>query len=106
MGAEFSHSIDDQNGIHFKISGDFDLECATGIKEQMKELLARKQLTAVDIDLKEVNYLDSSGLGTLIFIDKQLRAEGKRLILKNLSATVSRILELAALNTVFIIQQS
>ena len=59
----------------------------------------------VILDLSEVNFIDSSGLGAIVASMKQL--EGKRkLDLAGLTATVERVFLLTKMDTVFKIHAS
>lgn len=55
----------------------------------------------VDLDLREVTFMDSSGLGTLIVIHQLLEAEGRRLVIVERSPIVQRLFELSGVTTRF-----
>lgn len=54
----------------------------------------------VIVDLSEVDFIDSSGLGAIVAAMKQLR-EGQRLELAGLTPTVSKVFRLTRMDTVF-----
>lgn len=77
--------------------------CST-TSRQWKERVT-KDLTAsqaeVSIDLSKTSFIDSSGLGVLLSLNKTLRAQGGVLKLLNPSSAVAQLIELTRLHRVF-----
>lgn len=63
-----------------------------------KELSAK---TEASIDLSNTRFIDSSGLGALLSLNKALRAQGGELKLLNPSSAVAQLIELTRLHRVF-----
>ena len=61
----------------FKIEGDFDAAAARELRPKI-ELLATTD-GDVTIDLSAVEFIDSSGVGALVFLHKRLVAAGRKL---------------------------
>jgi len=57
--------------------------------------------TSVILDLAELNFIDSSGLGAVLSCKRKLQAGGSTLKLCGLSATVRDIFDLVRLSKVF-----
>lgn len=55
----------------------------------------------VDLDLRDVTFMDSSGLGTLIVIHQLLEADDRRLVIVDRSPIVQRLFELSGVTTRF-----
>lgn len=55
----------------------------------------------VDLDLREVTFMDSSGLGTLIVMHQLLEAAERRLVIVDRSPIVQRLFELSGVTTRF-----
>ena len=95
-------SIDlDQQSDYWKLTlaGDLDYgECAT-FRMNIDRILKNAPPAAI-IDLSQVDYLDSSGLGLLLSLSKEYGAQGGRLILIT-NDTVDNILSLTRLNGIF-----
>lgn len=53
------------------------------------------------IDLSMTRFIDSSGLGVLLSLNKTLRAEGRTLRLLKPSSTVAQLIELTRLHRIF-----
>jgi len=53
------------------------------------------------VDLEDMNYIDSAGIGALIAVDRALKAVGRNLILIKPNAGVRRTIKLIKMDTVF-----
>jgi anti-sigma B factor antagonist len=58
------------------------------------------------VDLSGVEYIDSSGVASLVEALQQAKARGQSLALASVSASALRVLELARLDKVFTIHAS
>jgi anti-sigma B factor antagonist len=76
--------------------GDLDLSTADQVKRTLSQLIDRGQSKLV-LDLGNVAYIDSSGLGALVAAMKQARAVGGNLRLCGLQDDVRSILEMTRL---------
>ncbi len=65
-----------------KVEGDFDAAAARELRPQL-ELLAASG-TSVSADLSSVDFIDSSGVGALVFLHKRLTAAGHKLVVTGL----------------------
>jgi len=88
------------NLIEIKVKGDIEM---MSIKEFKEKLLAVGEDNDVDIalDLSEVDYIDSSGVGVLISLNKLQKKKGKKLELTKVSPKVLNVLKLSSLAEVF-----
>jgi anti-sigma B factor antagonist len=70
------------------------------LREKVKGLLAagKKQLV---LDLKNVTFIDSSGLGTLVAVHSSAKSGGASLRLCNLGSRSNELLQITKLYTVF-----
>jgi anti-sigma B factor antagonist len=82
-----------------RLAGDLDYgECAA-FRMSIDRIL-KKSPPATIVDLSELEYLDSSGLGLLLSLSKEYGAQGGRLVLVT-NETVDNILSLTRLNGIF-----
>ena len=89
--------------IVIKLSGDIYTEEAVCFREKiMGDIEQGKK--RFHIDLAAVRYIDSSGLGVLIAVQKKLAASGGQLILSGLTGGIREIFELTQLDKVFTIK--
>lgn len=82
------------------IGGDIDLGSVPTLRSQLHQLLVDGRVHLV-LDLHDVTFLDSTGLGVLVGIQKQVRIFRGSLVIVAPSQPVLRILELTALDKVF-----
>lgn len=85
--------------------GRLDLQGGTALGEQLAALVPQRHDLWV-VDLSQVDFMDSSGLVTLVTGLKAARQSGLRLVLCNLQAPVRLIFELTQLDSVFEIFES
>jgi anti-sigma B factor antagonist len=77
---------------------------AIEFKEAMREM-TRQASARVVLDLSQVRFLDSSGLGAVVAVMKMLAPE-RRLELSGLTPTVAKVFRLTRLDSVFTIHPS
>ncbi len=82
-----------------RLSGDVDLAVVPSIEIEVADLLDSGLCNLV-IDLAEVNYADSSALGLLVWLDRQLDGTDGRVVLVGANRDVTRILEMSGLISV------
>ncbi|MFH1553049.1 MAG: STAS domain-containing protein [Candidatus Omnitrophota bacterium] len=93
--------MDDKAGVTvFRMIGDINIETSPDVKKSLDQAISDKKERIV-INLKDVNYVDSSGLATLVEILKNLRAYGGKLKLSNLSSKVKGLFEITKLDNLF-----
>ena len=78
-----------------------DFEEVHRIRAEMEATLLSP--TPVVLDLKQVEFIDSTGVGLLIRLQKRARCDGHQLVLANVSENVRRALELMRLTDFFIV---
>jgi len=87
------------------ISGEIDLYNAPEIKDIVNKLIEQKKYNVV-INLKEVTYIDSSGIGALISSLSNLKKYQGGLKIINVFAAVKKVFELTKLTSFFDIYDS
>jgi anti-sigma B factor antagonist len=76
-----------------------DAACAIRFKDRMREVLMHPARRVV-LDLSQVTFLDSSGLGALVAVRK-LFADGRVLQLSGLTPNVRKVFRLTRMDSVF-----
>jgi len=96
------HSVRDVSiGIVVCLQGDVDLEQSPRAREILLESVGRKR--DVWVDLSDVNYIDSSGVASLIEAFQAARHNGTEFALVSVGSAAMRVLELARLDELFTI---
>ena len=83
------------------ISGDIDLAHSSEVRRMVLTEFREKRTPRVILNLLEVNYIDSSGVASLVEGLKASRDVGSRLILFGLSPIAHEVLQLSRLLTIF-----
>ena len=78
--------------VHAGLSGEIDLSTVGEVQGQLDEALAAGPGLLL-LDMREVTFLDSSGLRMLLGLNRRQREQGKRLVLAP-GRRVARVLEL------------
>lgn len=80
------------------LDGELDLETSPEFRTLVENKLDQYQtIRHLILDLKKVNFIDSSGLGVILGRFKRLSQEGGRLSAINVSDQIRRIFELSGL---------
>ncbi|HWR84209.1 MAG TPA: STAS domain-containing protein [Candidatus Deferrimicrobium sp.] len=82
------------------LRGRLDLATGSTLKQQIKKLF-EKERTAVHLNLADVEFINSSGLGALVSIMKEIRLRKGRLTLSDLASYVKEIFEITQLSHIF-----
>lgn len=86
------------------IRGRFDFNVHRIFKEAYDPLLQQEEITTLEINLAEVEYLDSSALGMLLLVRERADAVNKPVVLAQPNPTVAQILDIANFKRLFTIR--
>jgi anti-sigma B factor antagonist len=91
------HVEKNNSQVLLSLTGKVTIESSPGLRDRLLELLSDAALEQVTIDLKDVTYLDLSGIVTLIEALKNARASKTRLVLTGLQDRQRYLLEVSGL---------
>jgi anti-sigma B factor antagonist len=83
-----------------RISGRLDLVSSNNLKDSVRQRLDEKR-TLLVLNMRGVDFINSSGLGALVSILKDVRLVNGRLVLSELAPYVQEIFEITQLSNVF-----
>ena len=83
-----------------ELEGELDFHSSPELRSRLGELTA-KQAPKILIDLKKVDYMDSSGIATFVETFQKTKRYNGRLILAELTPTVRGVFEIAKLESIF-----
>jgi anti-sigma B factor antagonist len=89
-----------ENSGRVEISGDIDEKGAEQLKAKLRELVSLKEVT---IDMGNVAYIGSSGIGKLLLFYKNIAMQGGRVFLVNVQNDVLQLFRELKLDTIFVI---
>lgn len=78
---------------HVRLGGELDL----GTAHQLRDVLVQYVTSSVVLDLSDVSFLDSSGIGVLLSARERIAAEGRDLTIDHASETVRQVLSYSGL---------
>jgi anti-sigma B factor antagonist len=82
-----------------KVSGEIDVYTAPKLREELSGLADEPNQTLI-VDLKDVTYIDSTGLGVFVGLFKKLTNNNGELKLVDLSERLLRLFEITGLNNI------
>ncbi len=87
------------------VNGEMDLYNSYKLKELVMKMLEKKVERFI-INLENVDYIDSSGIGALIYICSTIKKQGYKLVITNIHGSVKKVIELTKLMGYFPIMNS
>jgi anti-sigma B factor antagonist len=86
--------------VNVVVNGDIEMMTIKNFKEKLFEI-GHNTDKNIEIDLSNVDYIDSSGVGVLISLLKLQKKKGKNLSINKVSTKVLNVLKLSSLSDVF-----
>lgn len=90
--------------IFVSVAGEIDAYTAPNLREELLPLSEGKDKT-ITVNLKDVSYMDSTGLGVFVGLFKQLNKNDGELRLVELSDRLKRLFELTGLSKIMNISE-
>ena len=89
-----------------EVQGDIDLKTSPELRFAILDLFEKRGQERVILDLRGVNYIDSSGIASLVEGLQEAKKKKARFILSGLNESPRRVLELTRLTGVFEVTQT
>ena len=83
--------------LYLQVSGELDEHTAHYARASMDEQMEAGGFKQVIIDLSQLDFMDSTGIGVLIGRYKKMKQAGKPIFISNPSAQADKILKMTAL---------
>ncbi|MCX9158338.1 STAS domain-containing protein [Niveibacterium sp. 24ML] len=93
-------STNDGTGV-MKLSGRFDFNAHREFREALDRLVGLPATKALQVDLGEVSYLDSSALGMLLLLRDKAKQANKPVTLTGVKGSVRQVLDIANFSKMF-----
>ena len=87
------------------VNGEMDLYNSYKLKELVMKMI-EKNVKLFVINLEQVDYIDSSGIGALIYICSTIKKMNLKLAISNIHGSVKKVIELTKLMSYFPIANS
>lgn len=93
--------VEEKNGFSVvKVEGEVDLFNSQDLKSDVENLINSGKVKLI-LDMTKVSYIDSSGLGILVGINKRARMRGGFLRLAALPPDIKHLFEMTKLDKIF-----
>ncbi len=97
--------VDISNQEHVsKIKGEVDIATAKQFEDAILEQL-EKEYPIIVLDLTEMDYIDSTGIGILMNIKKNVLKDGQDIVLYRPKRSIQKLLQLTGVEQVFTIKK-
>jgi anti-sigma B factor antagonist len=83
-----------------KISGDIDAYHSAAFKQKVMEHMENTDKKYIVLDMSEVSYIDSAGLGSIVSLIKESKKLEKELVLVSLKKQIKKIFEMTKLDKI------
>lgn len=93
-------NINEMGGVVVEVAGYLDAHTVVGFEEQMNSLI-EAGASRIVVDLEQLNYISSAGIGVLIGLVQRLRRSEGDLVLVRPSSKVYKILDLLGFTDIF-----
>ena len=104
MDYGISHAYDEEKKAwDVKLTGEFDIFSSPNLKDGLNELVTSKNADLV-LDCSALDYLDSTAIGTLVAVLKNVKVYGGKVVLLGLKPNLLKLFRITSLNKVFEIE--
>jgi anti-sigma B factor antagonist len=85
------------------LRGEVDLHNSPELRSALLAVITKHRFTRLILNLSQVPYMDSSAIAVLVEMLQKVKRGGGKICLTNLQPRVKGLLEIARLNTVFVL---
>jgi len=92
----------DGKRITAALYGDIDQHSARELRAELDEVIARSRPELLILDMENVGFMDSSGIGLILGRLKAVRACGGDIIIKNARSETAAVIKLSGLSALLV----
>jgi stage II sporulation protein AA (anti-sigma F factor antagonist) len=100
---EFEHG---RKALIVRLKGELDHHTAEAVKARMEEAIERGGFQNIVLSLKELDFMDSSGIGVILGRYRQINSKGGKLIVCDVNPSVQRLFQLSGLFKILSIEDN
>lgn len=101
MSININSKLDIQNNFwDISLEGELDVSTADKLKEHLHALV-KKEIVDMKINLTNLDYIDSTGLGVMIGVLKELKISDKEIYIIDPKSNVKKIFTITGLDKIF-----
>jgi stage II sporulation protein AA (anti-sigma F factor antagonist) len=80
-----------------RLKGELDHHTAEAVKAQMESAITKGEINHIVLSMKDLTFMDSSGIGVIIGRYKQITSKGGKMIVCDVNPAVYRLFELSGM---------
>lgn len=96
--------IADCGDLIVELNGEFDALGSSKIRQSLEDIAAQAKPDVVFLDLKRVSFIDSSGVGAIVFLYKRLKEKSRNLVISGVHDQPRELLELLRIHKAIPVQ--
>lgn len=100
---EFEHG---RKALIVRLKGELDHHTAEAVKSRMEEAIESGSCRNIVLSMKDLTFMDSSGLGVILGRYKQISAKGGKMVVCGLNPPVHRLFEMSGLFKILSVQEN
>ena len=89
-----------------RLKGELDHHSADAVKARIEQAIERGDAHHIVLSMKDLTFMDSSGLGVIIGRYKQITARGGKMVVCDVSPSIYRLFEMSGLFKILSILES
>lgn len=86
-----------RSAVIVRLRGELDHHTAETVKTKMEEAMMKANSRYIILSLKELDFMDSSGLGVILGRYKQISGKGGRMVVCDVNPSIYRLFEMSGL---------
>lgn len=98
MSLNIKQKYEDDSWI-FYVEGELDVSCAKLLKDDIDSSLD-ENMSDLKLDMTNLTYIDSTGIGVIVGAMKKVRRSGKDIILLNAKENIKKILKITGIDQI------
>lgn len=95
-----------KNTMYIRLIGEMDQENIGNLRDKLITIIKDKNVKNIVFNMKELLFMDSTGIGIIIGRYNQLKSKGGKVILCSINKAVERIILLSGLPRICIIKEN
>src|SRR5690625_3702465 len=95
-----------ENVLIVRLKGEIDHHEATKLRKEWQRYLQSKELNHVILNVQEVSFMDSSGIGVVLGRYKEVVSQGGELVLCHVNDQIDRLFNMAGLYKIIRVEET
>ncbi len=95
-----------KNTMYIRLIGEMDQESVGNLRDKLIELIKEKNVKNIVFNLKELTFMDSTGIGIIIGRYNQMKLKNGKVVLCSINKLVERIILFSGLPRICIIKEN